>query len=187
MGRSSAKRKAAGASTAAVTSLLARFAHALPSCIVFDLDYTLWPFWCEMYTAADSPSLYPDVPAILDGLGARGVLLALASRTPTPHVANAFIDKLDLRHRFCSVQLIPAADGFDQHSAQKDKAHLPNIQREIGLPYSSLLFFDDERGNVQKVAALGVTSILVSTSTGVSLQSLEQGLQEFADRQVAGS
>lgn len=105
-----------------------------------------------MYTAADSPSLYPDVPAILDGLRARGVLLALASRTPTPHVANAFIDKLELRHRFCSVQLIPAADGFDQHSAQKDKAHLPNIQRETGLPYSSLLFFDDERGNVQKVS-----------------------------------
>jgi phosphoglycolate phosphatase-like HAD superfamily hydrolase len=47
------------------------------------------------------PWLYPDVPAILDGLQEKGVKLAVASRTPTPHIANAFIDKLDLRHRFC--------------------------------------------------------------------------------------
>lgn len=47
------------------------------------------------------PQLYPDVPAILDGLQEKGVKLAVASRTPTPHIANVFIDKLDLRHRFC--------------------------------------------------------------------------------------
>lgn len=24
-------------------------------------DYTLWPFWCEMFTPSDTPWLYPDV------------------------------------------------------------------------------------------------------------------------------
>lgn len=159
--------------------------------VVFDLDYTLWPFWCEMFTAAQTPWLYPHVPAILEGLQARRIPLAVASRTPTPHVANAFINKLDIRHRFCrqaqpsrtcllrassqpgscscscrprqpdpgvllggyplrglacSIQLIPAADGFDQHSAQKDKAHLPNIQCDTGLPFTDMLFFVSAAG-----------------------------------------
>lgn len=38
--------------------------------------------------------------SILDGLRQAGVKLALASRTPTPHVASAFLDKLGLRQRF---------------------------------------------------------------------------------------
>ena len=37
---------------------------------------------------------------VLDGLRQAGMKLALASRTPTPHVANAFLDKLGLRQRF---------------------------------------------------------------------------------------
>lgn len=175
---------APAAAVAAVDALLARFSER-PKCIVFDLDYTLWPFWCEMFSRGDTPWLYPDVPAILQGLGAAGIDLAVASRTPTPDVADAFIDKLQMRSHFCSIQLIPAADGFDHHSAQKDRAHLPRIQRETGHAYSDMLFFDDEHGNIRKVSRLGVVSILVDTSTGVSLAALERGLQAFADAKQA--
>lgn len=91
-----------------------------------------------MMTPTSTPWLYPDVPAILDGLQEAGVKLAVsagccagravmqrcqrsahvpahalarqvASRTPTPHVANAFLDRLQLRQRFQSIQLIPAS------------------------------------------------------------------------------
>lgn len=37
-----------------------------------------------------------------------------------------------------SIQLIPAADGFDTHSVQKDVAHLPNIRRELGVSYADM-------------------------------------------------
>lgn len=47
------------------------------------------------------------------------VPLALASRTPTPEVAQAFLQKLDLAHYFSNIQLIPAADGWDQTTSQK--------------------------------------------------------------------
>ena len=52
-----------------------------------------------------------------------------------------------------SIQLIPAADGFDSVSAQKDVMHLPAIQAETGVPNSQMLFFDDEHPNIRKVGA----------------------------------
>ena len=52
---------------------------------------------------------------------------------------------------FDSIQLIPASSGVDHSSAQKDKAHFPRIQQETGVPYSDMLFFDDESPNIAKV------------------------------------
>lgn len=72
-------------------------ASALPSLVVFDLDYTLWPYWqvpspacevvqilwadalhadlcillpsrCEMKQATDTPHLYPEARQVLDAL-----------------------------------------------------------------------------------------------------------------------
>lgn len=52
---------------------------------------------------------------------------------------------------FDSIQLIPASSGFDHHSAQKDTDHLPAIKKELGIPYTEMLFFDDESPNIKKV------------------------------------
>lgn len=173
------RRGAAAAATPEDVSAVLQRYEELPKAVVFDADYTLWPFWCEMFTPSDTPWLYPDVLPVLDGLRQAGMKLALASRTPTPHVANAFLDKLGLRQRFHSIQLIPAANGYDQHSAQKDKAHFPAIQRELGIDYRDMLFFDDEHPNIRRVSALGVCSILVDTDTGVDLAALKQGLEAY--------
>lgn len=155
-------------------------ASKLPELVVFDLDYTLWPFWCEMYTTKDEPKLYPEARSVLEALKQKGVSMALASRTPTPDVARAFLKKLDLASGvFVSQQLIPAANGFDHNSAQKDIRHFPAIQKETGIPYSKMLFYDDEDRNVRRVAKLGVTSVLVSTREGVSVNTLRQGLQAY--------
>lgn len=52
---------------------------------------------------------------------------------------------------FESVQLIPASSGYDHHSAQKDTDHLPAIQRGTNIPYTEMIFFDDESPNISKV------------------------------------
>ena len=57
-----------------------------------------------------------------------------------------------LTDKFVSTQLIPASSGFDMDGAAKDKHHLPNIHKETGVPYSEMIFFDDESPNVQKVS-----------------------------------
>ena len=54
---------------------------------------------------------------------------------------------------FESIQLIPASSGHDMHSAQKDKAHLPNIRKETGVEYRDMLFFDDEAPNITKASS----------------------------------
>eukprot|EP00210_Caulerpa_lentillifera_P004260 g4063.t1 len=155
-------------------------ASILPELVVFDLDYTLWPFWCETLTTAHQPRTYPDAIDIIDALKANQVKVAVASRTPTPQVADVFLDKLDLKRRLDNIQLIPASSGFDHHSAQKDKSHFPNIQQALGIDYSKMLFFDDEIQNIRKVSRLGVSSLLVDTARGVNLETLQLGLELFA-------
>ena len=59
---------------------------------------------------------------------------------------------------FDSIQLIPASSGFDMHSAQKDRAHLPNIKKDTGVEYRDMLFFDDESPNIVKVCHLEMAS-----------------------------
>jgi len=153
----------------------------LPSLVMFDLDYCLWPFWCEMYSEGDMASLYPESRAVLEALRSAGVKMALASRTPTPNVARAFLRQLELDDFFWNVQLVPAVDGFDQQSAPKDTCHFPNIAKASGIRFSDMLFFDDEEKNVRKVAGLGVTAMLVSTATGMTMQALSNGLRLHAD------
>ncbi|KAK9816693.1 hypothetical protein WJX72_003782 [[Myrmecia] bisecta] len=186
MGRSQPANRAAeanGKSAYQQAMQVLQAAADLPDLVVFDLDYCLWPFWCEMYSVDDEPSLYPQSKAVLEALRDQNVPLALASRTPTPHVARSFLNKLGLPPFFVSIQLIPASSGFDQSSAQKDQAHFPKLLRDIGTPYKRMLFFDDEHKNVARVSKLGVTSILVSTSTGITVEVLQKGLQQFARQQ----
>lgn len=57
-----------------------------------------------MYSEHDTPpGLYPDAEGIIDACRQRGILVAAASRTPTPHVARAFLQKTGQQGRGGSV------------------------------------------------------------------------------------
>ncbi|KEF57528.1 uncharacterized protein A1O9_05445 [Exophiala aquamarina CBS 119918] len=80
----------------------------LPSLIVYDLDYTLWPFWVDTHVSGpvkpaspagqfntcmldrwgESFAFYDDVPGILAGAKERGIKMSLASRTHAPNLAR---------------------------------------------------------------------------------------------------
>ena len=80
--------------------LLGRRWRTLPRLIVFDVDYTLWPYWCDCHTrppyakrddgkivdgSGQEIVLYDDVPSIVAELSASpSVQIALASRTGEP-------------------------------------------------------------------------------------------------------
>lgn len=46
------------------------------------------------------PSLYPHAKGILHALKDKGIDVAIASRSPTPDIANTFLEKLNIKSMF---------------------------------------------------------------------------------------
>ncbi|CAL0300825.1 unnamed protein product [Lupinus luteus] len=144
--------------------------EVLPKLVVFDLDYTLWPFYCECRSKREMPSLYPHVKGILHALKDKGIDIAVASRSPTSDIANAFLNKLSIKSMFVAQEI------FSSWTHKTD--HFQRIHTRTGISFNSMLFFDDENRNIQAVSKMGVTSILVGN--GVSLGAFREGLTRFS-------
>uniref|UniRef100_A0A1D1XHM9 Magnesium-dependent phosphatase 1 n=1 Tax=Anthurium amnicola TaxID=1678845 RepID=A0A1D1XHM9_9ARAE len=63
--------------------------------------------------------------------------------------------------------------------------HFQRIHQRTGVPFKSMLFFDDEDRNIEAVSNMGVTSIYVGN--GVNLEALRLGLKTFAQNSVPPS
>lgn len=84
--------------------------HPLPPLLVFDLDYTLWPFWVDTHPTPplkakdintrcvdkynESFAFYKDVPLLLAECKRRGIKVAAASRTHSPDLAREMLKLL---------------------------------------------------------------------------------------------
>ena len=147
-------------------------AQKRPALIVFDLDATLWT--PELYQLrqrrrnADEETprahvdvqLYPGAREALEWLAEHNnnnsnnandkIALAVASRTKSVDWAFDLLDQFDLTHRFVDLQIF---------SGDK-QTHFRNLQRNTGIAYNQMLFFDDARdgryGNCVPVSELGV-------------------------------
>ena len=86
---------------------------------------------------------------------------------------------------FESIQLIPASSGHDMHSAQKDKAHLPNIRKETGVEYRDMLFFDDEAPNITKASSRRPQNIMLLNDCLHSLCDPDHPLQQLVSHDMA--
>ncbi|KAL9321361.1 hypothetical protein ACSQ67_013200 [Phaseolus vulgaris] len=144
--------------------------EVLPKLVVFDLDYTLWPFYCECRSKREMPSLYPHAKGILLALKEKAIDVAIASRSPTADTAIAFLNKLNLSSLFVAQEI------YSSWTHKTD--HFQRIHSRTAVPFSSMLFFDDENRNIHSVSKMGVTSILVDD--GVNLESLMSGLAQFS-------
>lgn len=54
----------------------------------------------ECRSKREMPSMYPHAKGILYALKDRGIDVAVASRSPTPDIADAFLDKLNIKSLF---------------------------------------------------------------------------------------
>ncbi|KAI3752932.1 hypothetical protein L2E82_24974 [Cichorium intybus] len=144
--------------------------NVLPRLVVFNLDYTLWPFYCEYWSKPEEPCMYPHARGILDALKENKVDMAIASRSPTRDIAVNFVQKLGIDSMFVAQEIFS--------SWSHKTAHFKKIQQQTQVPFKQMLFFDDENRDIEAVSKLGVTSILVNN--GVTIGALCKGLEEFS-------
>ncbi|KAF4636605.1 hypothetical protein G7Y89_g1478 [Cudoniella acicularis] len=144
----------------------------LPKLIVFDLDYTLWPFWVDTHvtpplkasSAHDSAkdrfgetfSFYHEVPSILHSLRERGIKVGVASRTSAPDLGREMLRLLHISDGEGKKR--KAIDYFDHMEIYPGSkiTHFTKLQKATGLKFEEMLFFDDESRN-RNVETLGVT------------------------------
>uniref|UniRef100_A0A1B6DN34 Magnesium-dependent phosphatase 1 n=1 Tax=Clastoptera arizonana TaxID=38151 RepID=A0A1B6DN34_9HEMI len=156
--------------------------NKLPSLIVFDLDYTLWPYWVD--THVDFPvskkydgkvydrrghniKLYPEVLEVLELLSSSGMNLGIASRTGEISGANDLLRLFDIKKYFKYREIYPG----------NKTSHFSRFQSLSNIKYEDMLFFDDEMRNIHDISRLGVTCILVENGTSMSV--LKEGLTNF--------
>ncbi|KAI4156232.1 MAG: hypothetical protein LQ340_000426 [Diploschistes diacapsis] len=182
----------------------------LPKLIVFDLDYTLWPFWIDTHVSpplkargnggwatdrsGESFAFYPSVPSVLRAARASGIPLSLASRTYAPELAQQLLKMLVVPAASASASAAsaaaPAAGGraldffvSPQIFPGDKRTHLANLHRLTGVAYGDVLFFDDEGRNAN-VESLGVCFRLVRD--GVSGREVDAGVAEWRRRKGLG-
>ncbi|KAI0073977.1 magnesium-dependent phosphatase-1 [Panus rudis PR-1116 ss-1] len=172
----------------------------LPKLVAFDLDYTLWDLWIDTHVTpplkrdgnalnsvkdkyGEEISFYRDVPEILHRLRNAGVIIAACSRTSAPTLARRALSLLlvppPAGHKGESPT--PAIKFFDQQEIYPGSkiTHFKKLHQKTGMPYSEMLFFDDEHRN-KEVESLGVTFCLVSR--GLDDRTFEHGLNEWRRR-----
>ncbi|KAK1566482.1 hypothetical protein Q3G72_000608 [Acer saccharum] len=115
--------------------------QVLSRLVVLDLDYTLWPFYCECRSKREMPSMYPHAKGILHALKGKGIDVAVASRSPTPDIANTFLQKLSIDSIFVAKEI------FSSWTHKTD--NFQRIHSRTAVPFNSMLFFDDEDRNIQ--------------------------------------
>ncbi|KAK9468310.1 HAD-like domain-containing protein [Lipomyces arxii] len=165
----------------------------LPKIVVFDLDYTLWPCWCDthisppVYKGPDTSTVvdrrgqkmafYDDVPEIIAELKARGVKIAAASRTSAPDLAKSMLKLIHINGQ----RAIDYFDVLEIYPGTKI-THFTFIKNATGIDYKDMLFFDDESRNKEVEHKLGVKFKYVHE--GVTWPLLNEAVYEW--HQYAG-
>lgn len=168
----------------------------LPKLMVFDLDYTLWPCWCDTHVSTPlkptkdgltirdargrSWGFYPDVASLLVSLRQANIIIAAASRTETPDVARQMLSMLSVpsESESASRKSIHMFDHVEIYSGTKT-THFQFLHKKAGIAYEEMLFFDDESRN-KNVEKLGVVMHLVTN--GVSRQEADRGVELWRKR-----
>ncbi|KAI9842623.1 MAG: hypothetical protein M1838_003057 [Thelocarpon superellum] len=164
----------------------------LPKVLVFDLDYTLWPFWVDTHVSTpikqrdnntrvvdkfgESFAFYRDVGQILIEARGKGVKVAAASRTHAPDLAREMLKALHLEKGKKAVEY------FDNLQIYPDNkiTHLNKIATQTKIPFSEMLFFDDEARNRNVDTELGVVMYLVRD--GMTRDEVDCGVREWRRR-----
>lgn len=155
-----------------------------PEIAAFDLDYTIWPCYCdshittplrpikssngEVHTLVDSRgyeiSFYKDVPRIIIDLKDNGSKIVSASRTWAPEIAKEMLQKFKVKYHD---KIVPMVQLFDdsQWGERSKIGHLRDALVDLygndDLKKHEICLFDDESRN-KEVERFGVKFVYVT-------------------------
>ncbi|CAG7836422.1 unnamed protein product [Allacma fusca] len=154
-----------------------------PKLLVFDLDYTLWPFWVDTHVTppfskksngvvvdsyGQKVTFYEEVPKVLEELKAEGYLVGIASRTGEVRGAESLLKLFGWNAFIDCKQIYPGCK----------LKHFKKIKEALDVEYEDMIFFDDEQRNITDLRTVGVLSILVKN--GVTKNVIQVALDKFA-------
>ncbi|KAK5739157.1 hypothetical protein LTR17_005458 [Elasticomyces elasticus] len=170
----------------------------LPKLIVFDLDYTLWPAWCDTHVSpplkpskdggltirdarGSSWGFYSDVASLLASIRQAGITIGAASRTHTPDIARDMLKMLTVPATESDGPRTKSIDMFEYMEIYPGTktTHFQHLHKMTGIAYEEMLFFDDESRN-KNVETLGVVMQLVRD--GVTRQEVDRGVELWRKR-----
>ena len=170
-----------------------------PRMVVFDLDFTLWkpelyqlssgsPFkvssdGCVITARGERLELFPAARTALCELAAAGVPVAIASRAGEVAWAEEILRLMRVDKKRTMADVIGSAPVVIQGGSKT--RHLKHIAAESGVPLREMLFFDNERTNIQEVSSLGVTSI--HCPRGLTREVYLEGVAEHLQKTAGGS
>ena len=97
-----------------------------------------------------------------------GIELGIASRTTEVKGARRLIETLGWDKYIPFKEIFPGCK----------TTHFENLKRHTKIPYSEMLFFDDEERNIRDLTAVGVVCVLVDDH-GVNRKTVTEGLAKF--------
>ena len=175
-----------------------------PTLLVFDCDYTLYPYdcdkdriapfsyvaWSGMHDRHWRPANpYQDVPAIFGAIADFGISVAFLSRNPSAEPLENLLRTLpcDSKGEAAPKNLwatMPSSAYFHAYSSDrvgrgKDR-HFRTLRAFSGIPFNMMLFFDDLPENIDAAAKQGTTSVRLGIQ-GLTLRAFIAGINGWRD------
>ena len=177
-----------------------------PSALVFDCDWTLYPYdcdkhriapfkWSSLYGVTDYygrvSNSFTDVSSIFGAVIDSEIPAAFLSRNPSAAPVKNLLSMLPCLGKGGSVlnfvlDAMPSDKFFHAYSsngfgAGKD-LHFSRLHELTGIPFSEMVFFDDLLENVEAAKAKGITSVKIGKK-GLTLEDFEEGLSAWRSRE----
>jgi magnesium-dependent phosphatase 1 len=179
-----------------------------PGLVVFDCDYTIWPFDChknveepfwmdahgmikDRFYRNSNP--YKDVVSIIEGLIDADIPIAYASRNPSQYQIEQLLRAIPInpkseskKHIRNMWELLPSKSFFHAYSSdgggQGKTKHFQTIKELTGIPFNKMIFFDDLPENIQCARPLGITSVILGKS-GLTWRDINTGFNAWRSYQ----